>query len=143
MFTNGLAVEAAVSELASCGRAIVMTDGAGSFIAAAYGPVPGGAAPFQSSRDGEDYALRMLAFCALSPVTVGVDCLGSLSCLKGGKSYAVRASNFRAHLWGHFFTTFDAEDVIGFKVKAHATLADVDSGLTTLRMKKGSDLADR
>ena len=38
---------------------------------------------------------------------------------------------------------FDAEDVIGIKVKAHATLADVDCGLTTLWMKKGSDLADK
>ena len=98
-----------------------MTDSSGAFISAAFGASPRGVAPFQSSRDAEDYALRMLAFCALPPVTVGIDCLGSLRCLKGGRSYAVKASNCRAHLWGHFFATFDAEDVTGFKVKAHAS----------------------
>ena len=120
-----------------------MTDSDGAFIAAAYGPVPRGLAPFQSSRDGEDYALRMLAFCAFPPVTVGIDCLGTLSCLKRGKSYAVKASNCRAHLWGHFFATFDSEDVTGFKVKAHASHADVSSGTTLAWMKAGSDHADK
>lgn len=142
LFTDGSAFEAGVPELAACGWAIVMTDSSGAFIAAAFGSVPRGVAPFQSSRDAEDYALRMLAFCALPPVTVGIDCLGSLRCLKGGKSYAVRASNVRAHLWGHFFATFDAEDVTGFKVKAHASHADVSSGATLAWMKAGSDHAD-
>ena len=74
LFTDGSASEATQPAIAAAGWSVDMTDAAGNFVAAAFGQFHREIAPQQSSKDAEDYALRMVAFCALLPVTVGIDC---------------------------------------------------------------------
>ena len=119
-----------------------MTNRLGETIAAAYGAVPRCKAPLQHARDGEDWAVRMLSFVALLPFSLFIDCSGTVGCLHKGKVYATRLCEPRAHIWGGFFASFDADDFLAQKAKAHATCAMVESGEVPLWQKKGNDAAD-
>ena len=64
IFSDGSGLHPTTPALRSAGWALVSTDPLGNTIAAAYGPVPIGAGPGQTARDGEDYAIRMAAPCS-------------------------------------------------------------------------------
>ena len=143
LFTDGSGHFPQWTCLRRAGWAVVQTDGLGFPVAAAYGAVPVDLCPFQVARDGEDFAISMLAVVARPPFCCHIDCQGTLDCLHGGAAVATAASNPRAHLWRSYFQTFQDGDITARKTKVHATAGDVEAGRTTWFEKRGNDAADR
>lgn len=81
IFSDGSALFPALPALLSSGWALASVDAFGWLISAVFGPVPLEKAPFQTSRDAEDYAARMLTFYAEPPFRLYTDCSGTLRCL--------------------------------------------------------------
>ncbi len=143
IFSDGSARWPRVAALRRAGWALVQVDPTGSMVAAAYGPVPFAAAPYQQARDGEDYAAHMSAWLVEPPFELFVDCNGTLECLLGPPGYSTAPTNVRAHLWGPFWASFEATDFQAHKTKAHTTVEDVDRGITTHWERKANAAADK
>ena len=75
------------------------------------------------------------------PITVHIDCAGTLGCLTNAAD-ACHPRSPRAHWWRKIHAQWEAGDVDARKVKAHATQADVEAGKLTWAEKAGSDVAD-
>ena len=70
------------------GWAVVAVDDAGNLKAAAYGAVPSDVSPGQSATDGEDYAAAMAGQFTLDPLTLYIDCEGTIATVNGPCSCA-------------------------------------------------------
>ena len=117
-----------------------MTDSFGEALAAAFGPVPESAGPMQQARDGEDFAIAMLAEVALGEVEVYTDCSGTVSAANN-QAAATTSRNPRAHLWNKYHVGFDGQGTVT-KTLAHASAKAVSEGKTTAWERKGNDAAD-
>ena len=62
----------------------------GQVVGGAFGPVGLEDGPRQTARDGEDAAVAALARFAEGPVTLAVDCAGTLGALAAGPSEPLR-----------------------------------------------------
>ena len=142
IFSDGSGLHPTTPALRSAGWALVSTDQFGNVISAAYGPVPLGAGPGQTARDGEDYAIRMTALLVAPPFEVFTDCYGTVRCMTQPPFYSTGPHNPRAHLWGFFHATFEAGDVTVHKTLGHATAEDVLQGKSTHWERKGNAAAD-
>ena len=143
IFPDGSALDPSNPLLSRAGWGLAMVDDNGFFIAGCYGAVPWEMAPWQASRDGEDYAMYMAALgCVTGPATYHVDCAATVSAARSPK-FAVSAACSRAHLWTRFFHVHDGESPPVVKVKAHSSWVDVERGLSTPFHKRGSDEADK
>ena len=67
LFLDGSAKWANCEGMSRAGWAICSVDRFGNLISAVYGAVPLSAAPMQTSKDGEDYAVHMLTQFGLPP----------------------------------------------------------------------------
>ena len=47
-----------------------------------------------------------------------------------------------AHLWGQVWAQFEVSDIQGHKTKGHATMQDIEKGISTHWEKRGNDTAD-
>ena len=110
-------------------------------MAGCYGAVPYELGPFQTARDGEDFAILMLSRNALlgGRIAVHVDCEGTLGC-----AYALPCSDWgkeqRAHWWSEIN---DRLDLATFeKVESHLPYSAVRDGRTTHRDWNGNRQAD-
>ena len=138
IFTDGSS--SGSGALRRAGWAVVAVDDVGNLKAAAYGAVPSDVLPGQSARDGEDYAAAMAGQFAMDPLTLYIDCEGTIATVNGPKHKALGARGPRAHVWNRLLCSHD--EVKAVKVKGHATLRDVEDGRTSHLFKKGNDLAD-
>ena len=138
IFTDGSSLGSGA--LRRAGWAVVAVDDAGNLKAAAYGAVPSDVLPGQSARDGEDYAAAMAGQFTLDPLTLYIDCEGTIATVNGPKPKALGAQGPRAHVWNRLL--FSHDEVRAVKVKGHATERDVEAGRTSHLCKKGNDLAD-
>ena len=79
------------------------------------------------------------------PVELYVDCSGTVETAGGGAAKATSAQRRGAHLWGHVFCRFDSLDLAEHAhwVKGHATLQDVEDGVTTAWARRGNQHADK
>ena len=68
------------------------------------------------------------------------DCKGTVDAANGLEQWVCRPSSARAGLWQRWFQAHGGNQVL--KVKAHATLADVDRELITLWERAGNGWAD-
>ena len=142
LFTDGSCKYPAWPALRTAGWSIVSVTVDGDLVAAVFGDVPAQDAPRQSSRDGEDYAVRMLAFFADFPMVVHVDCAGTVGSARcKTKSTGAKATN--AHLWGHFHAELGDGQVEFKKTKGHATQRDLDIGISTHWEREANGHADR
>ena len=142
IFSDGSALFPRRPALRRAGWSLVQVDNFGELVAAAYGPVPFEAAPYQQARDGEDYALHMAPFLVEAPFVIYVDCQGTLDSLCRPPAFSTGPSNERAHLWLPFWAGFEPSDFEAHKTKAHTSHADVGRGLTTAWERKANALAD-
>ena len=117
IFTDGSS--SGSGALRRAGWAGVAVDDAGNLNAAAYGAVPSDALPGQSARDGEDYAAAMAGQFTLDPLTLYIDCEGTIATISGPKHKALGAQGPRAHVWNRLL--FSHDEVRAVKVKGHAT----------------------
>ena len=134
--------------LRRAGWAVVAVDDVGILEAAAYGAVPSDVLPGQSARDGEDYAAAMAVQFTLDPLTLYIDCEGTIATINGPKHKALGAQGSRAHVWNRLL--FSHDEVRAVKVKGHATERYAEAGefptcakgettLQTPSQKKGAD----
>ena len=142
LFTDGSAFFPAVLALRTAGWAIVSVDQLGDVLAAVYGDVPVQEAPTQSSRDGEDYAIRMLCWYAEPPFAAYVDCSGTIKCMTMPGPCSSSAKQTNAHMWGHFHATYEQSDFTVVKTKAHATMTDIEQGLSSHWERAANNAAD-
>ena len=126
--------------LRRAGWAVVAIDDVGNLKAAAYGAVPSDVLPGQSARDGEDYAAAMAEQFTLDPLTLYIDCEGTIATINGPKHKALGARGPRAHVWNRLL--FSHDEVRAVKVKGPATERDVEAGRTSHLCKRRNDLAD-
>ena len=77
--------------LRRAGWAAVAVDDAGNLKAAAYGAVPSDILPGHLARDGEDYAAAMAEQFTLDPLTLYIDCEGTIATINGPKHKALGA----------------------------------------------------
>ena len=70
-----------------------------------------------------------------------IDCSGTIKCFRD-EAFATCASQARAHMWTRTHEYFADTLYTLHKVKAHATLADVESGLISHWERRGNQLAD-
>ena len=140
LFLDGSGMGGHCAALRRAGWAIVQVDRFGDLIAAAFGPVPWDACPGQTSRDGEDYAVSMLPFVALEPFELFIDCKGTLDTISSPQSRSAGARGPRANLWSRVWSSFN--ELRAHKTKAHATLLDVERGLSTEWERKANNFAD-
>ena len=122
------------------GWAVALTNDFGDLLAGAFGAVPVHAAPNQTSRDAEDYAVFMASQLCLGPLKVRPDCAGTVSTANGSRSLASGPAQARAHLWAKTFA--DHPELEAVKVKGHSTARDIDLGRTTHWEQKGNSAAD-
>ena len=109
----------------------------GQVLAAAYGPVPLSQAPFQSSRDAEDFAVAMLCQVAMPPLELYVDCKGTVSTLRAGPRAGSGTGNPRAHnMWSRCWAAFEPWGFVAHKTRAHCSLQYFLNERTTLWEKK-------
>ena len=140
---DGLLEEHIFTDGSSCGSgalrragwAVVAVDDVGNLKAAAYGAVPSDVLPGQSARDA-----AMAGQFTLDPLTLYIDCEGTIATINGPKHKALGARGPRAHVWNRLL--FSHDEVRAVKVKGHATERDVEAGPTSHLCKKGNDLAD-
>ena len=59
----------------------MQTDNFGRLVAPAFGFVPLNVCPFQSCRNGEDFAILMTTQCFMEPFKLHIDCEGTLQAL--------------------------------------------------------------
>ena len=97
IFTDGSS--SGSGALRRAGWAEVAVDDVGNLGAAAYGAVPSDVLPGQSARDGEDYAAAMAGHITLDPLTLHIDCEGTVATINGPKHKALGAQGTRAHVW--------------------------------------------
>ena len=92
----------------------------------------------QSARDGEDYAAAMAGQFTLDPLTLNIDCEGTIATINGPKHKALGARGPRAHVWNRLL--FSHDEVRAVKVKGHATERDVEAGRTSHLCKRETTL---
>ena len=126
--------------LRRAGWAVVAVDDLGNLKAAAYGAVPCDMLPGQISRDGEDYAAAMAVLFTMDPLTLHIDCEGTIATVNGPKCKALGATHPRAHVWSRLLASHD--QVRAVKVKGHATVRDVEAGRSSHLFKRDNDFAD-
>ena len=102
----------------------------GNLKAAAPGAVPSDVLPGQILRDGEDITM--------DPLTLHIDCEGTIATVNGPKCKALGAGDPRARVWSRLLVSFD--EVTAVKVKCHATQRDVEAGCTSHLFKRGKRL---
>ena len=141
LFLDGSGHGGASLLLRRAGWAIVQTDGIGALVSAAYGAVPWDEAPAQVARDGEDFAVAMLAEVAQEPFEAYIDCQGTVDAAQAPHERTTTSSNPRAHLWGRVWASFD--ELQAHKTRAHCSAADVERGITTHWERAGNQHADR
>ena len=119
---------------------MVAVDDLGNLKAAAFGPVPSDMLPGQTSRDGEDYAAAMAGQFSMDPITLHIDCEGTIATIQGPRCKALGATHPRAHVWSRLLASHD--EVRAVKVKGHATMRDVEAGRSSHLCQRGNDFAD-
>ena len=87
-----------------------------------------------------DYAAAMAGQFTLDPLTLYIDCEGTIATINGPKHKALGAQGPQAHVWNRLL--FSHDEVRAVKVKGHATERDVEAGRTSNLCKRGNDLAD-
>eukprot|EP00959_Pyramimonas_sp_CCMP1952_P053431 1117781-Pyramimonas_sp.AAC.1 len=114
--------------VARAGWALVQVDRFGGVVAAAYGPVPFAFGPRQTSRDGEDFAIHMVARVGMPPFDLYFDFDTTLEVFLKGPGSGTSAGAPRGHLWPPFWSSFVRSDYEAHKTLAHATGEDVNQG---------------
>ena len=75
--------------LRRAGWAVVAVDDVGKLKPAAFGAVPSDALPGETSRDGEDYAAAMAGIITMDPLTLHIDCAGTIAIINEAKCKAL------------------------------------------------------
>jgi hypothetical protein len=142
IFTDGSSTRGQAA--ARAGWSAVQVDAMGYCVCAVYGPCPLSECPHQSSPEAEDYAVKMVAALGTKPVQLYSDCANTVAAFQAGRGHADGPNGPRAHLWGPTFASLEPEDgdATIYKVKGHATAADVRRGLITEPQRRANDLAD-
>ena len=117
IFTNGSSSGSAAGSgaLRRAGWAVVAVDDLGNLKSAAYGAVPVDVLPEQTSRDGEDNAAAIAGPITMDPLTLHINCAGTIATIRGPKGKAVGAKEKRAHVWSRLLCSHD--EVKAVKVK--------------------------
>ena len=79
-------------------------------VAVVFGNVPRAVAPLQQAMDGEAYAALMLTRFSMPPITVHIDCKGTIAAVKTPLK-AAQPQNPRAHTWSRYLAAFVGESV--------------------------------
>ena len=137
MFTDGSS--SGSGSLRRAGWAAVAVDELGNLKATAFEAVPCDVLPEQTSRDGEDYAAGMAGHITVDPLTLHMDCEGTIATANGPKHKALGAGNSRAQVWSRLLASHD--EVRAVKVKGHATMRDVEAGRSSHLFTRGNDNA--
>ena len=95
----------------------VADDDVGNLKAAACGAVPSDVLQGQSVLDGEDHAAAMVGHITLDPVTLHINCEGTIAIINGPKHKVLGAHVPRAHVWNRLLVSHDEVRA----VKGHAT----------------------
>ncbi|CAK0836444.1 unnamed protein product, partial [Prorocentrum cordatum] len=144
LYLDGSALDPEHESLRRAGWSIVQCDSDGNLECAVYGSVRLDLCPFQTAKDGEDFAVWMLSrFLGPSVEEILIDCASTVSCLTLGKKYATAANKPNAHLWEGIYASLDVDTLKVTKVAAHCTARDVLDGKITEADLRGNGHADR
>ncbi|CAK0867581.1 unnamed protein product, partial [Prorocentrum cordatum] len=144
LYLDGSALDPEHESLRRAGWSIVQCDSDGNMECAVYGSVRQDLCPFQTAKDGEDFAVWMLSrFLGPSVDELLIDCASTVSCLTLGKKYATAANKPNAHLWEGIYASLDVDTLKVTKVAAHCTARDVMDGKITEADLRGNGHADR
>ncbi|CAK0891345.1 unnamed protein product, partial [Prorocentrum cordatum] len=144
LYLDGSALDPEHESLRRAGWSIVQCDSDGYMECAVYGSVRQDLCPFQTAKDGEDFAVWMLSrFLGPSVDEILIDCASTVSCLTMGKKYATATSKPNAHLWEGIYASLDVDTLKVTKVAAHCTARDVMDGKITEADLRGNGHADR
>ncbi|CAK0798446.1 unnamed protein product, partial [Prorocentrum cordatum] len=144
LYLDGSAVDPQFGSLRRAGWAIAQCDDDGNLIAGVYGTVRRDLCPQQTARDGEDFAVWMLANYAGPAVEeVNIDCNGTVECLRRGLAYATGPTKVNAHLWSRSLAAFEPGSFRVNKVPAHCSWQAVLDGRLTEAQRRGNQHADR
>ncbi|CAK0873828.1 unnamed protein product [Prorocentrum cordatum] len=144
LYLDGSALDPEHESLRRAGWSIVQCDSDGNMECAVYGSVRQDLCPFQTAKDGEDFAVWMLSrFLGPSVDEILIDCASTVSCLTLGKRYATAANKPNAHLWEGIYASLDVDMLKVTKVAAHCAARDVMDGKITESDLRGNGHADR
>ncbi|CAK0802081.1 unnamed protein product [Prorocentrum cordatum] len=144
LFLDGSALDPEFECIRRAGWSIVQCDEFGSLEAAVYGTARLDLCPFQTAKDGEDFAVWMLSrYLGPSIIEINIDCASTVSCLKLGRKYATAANKPNAHLWSAVYASLDVDSLIVNKVAAHCTEIDAREGRISEFQLLGNGHADR
>ncbi|CAK0863284.1 unnamed protein product, partial [Prorocentrum cordatum] len=144
LFLDGSALDPEFECIRRAGWSIVQCDEFGILEAAVYGTVCLDLCPFQTAKDGEDFAVWMLSrYLGPSIIEINIDCASTVSCLKLGRKYATAANKPNAHLWSAVYASLDVDSLNVNKVAAHCTDIDVREGRISECQWLGNAHADR
>ncbi|CAK0824062.1 unnamed protein product [Prorocentrum cordatum] len=141
---DGSALDPEFERIRRAGWSIVQCDEHGNMQAAVCGTVRLDLCPFQTAKDGEDFAVWMLSrYLGPSIIELNIDCASTVSCLKLGRKYATAANKPNAHLWSAVYASLDVDSLKVNKVAAHCTEIDVREGRISEVHWRGNSHADR
>ena len=108
--------------------AVVAVDDLGNLKAAARWAVPIDVLPAQTSRDDEDCAAAMAGTITMDPLTLHIDCAGTIATINWARCKALGAGGARAHVWSSWSRLLCSHgEVRALKVKRPATQRDVEA----------------
>ncbi|CAK0793246.1 unnamed protein product [Prorocentrum cordatum] len=144
LFLGGSALDPGFECIRRAGWSIVQCDEFGNLEAAVYGTVRLDLCPFQTAKDGEDFAAWMLSrYLGPSIIEINLGCASTASCLKLGRKYATAANKPNAHLWSAVYASLDLDSLIVNKVAVLCTETDVREGRISEFQLLGNGHADR
>ncbi|CAK0843141.1 unnamed protein product, partial [Prorocentrum cordatum] len=144
LYLDGSALDPEFECIRRAGWSIVQCDEYGNMQAAVYGTVRLDLCPFQTAKDGEDFAFWMLSrYLGPSIIELNIDCASTASCLKLGRKYTTAANKPNAHLWPAVYASLDVDSLKVNKVAAHCTEIDVREGRISEAQWRGNAHAGR
>jgi len=142
IFTDGSCLYPGFPALRRCGWALAQMNEQGEIDSVCYGPCPREVCPRQTIPEAEDYAIAQLRETAMPPMTLYPDCLATVRAVNAEGGKYKQATAERAHIWARYAATFEGAGITAEHVKAHASKAHVEEGLTTWWKKAGNDEVD-
>ncbi|CAK0854014.1 unnamed protein product [Prorocentrum cordatum] len=144
LYLDGSALEPQFGALRRAGWAIAQCDDDGNLVAGVHGTVRRDLCPQQTAKDGEDFAVWMLAnFAGPAVEEVNIDGSATVTCLRRGRAYSTAPSRANAHLRSRVLAAFEPGTFEVKKVPAHCSRQAVLDGLLTEAQRRGDEHADR
>ncbi|CAK0800323.1 unnamed protein product [Prorocentrum cordatum] len=142
LFLDWSAIDPGHESLRRAGWSIAQRGANGNLETAVYGTARLDLCPFQTAKDGEEFAVWMLSrFAGPNVEELCVDCASTVSCLKLGRRCAAAMGKPSARLLSATHASLDVDALKVAKVAAHCRAEDVREGRISEAVWRGNSHA--